>query len=140
MSIPDGMILGAYGGCVGVAWAPTTTLDMPRVRHKKSTYPFAVSAAHEAWRGTDPVQAGLYNACRHSTLRGSWFKCCLLSCMLFRARCRLSCGKQLTWNYDGGKKTSRLAFMLSRAEAAERPAARSCRCAGSDDCPAGRFF
>jgi hypothetical protein len=138
--IPDGTVLGAYGGCVGnCLGADDYTLEMPRVRRQGRTYRIAVSAASEARRGTDPVQAGLYNhACTRTTLRGEWFKVGPLSCLLFKARGRLRGGTELTWNYDGGRKKG--AFTLSRAEAAERPAARPCRCAGSDDCPAGRFF
>ncbi len=141
VSISKGTTLGAYGGnicaCLG---ADDYTVEMPLVRHDRRANQFAVSAAREALRVTDPVQAGLYNhACQGTTLLGEWFKCCPLSCLLFRARGRLSGGTQLTWNYDGRRKKG--AFTLSRAEAAVRPATRPCRCAGSNaSCPAGRFL
>ena len=137
VSIPKGTVLGAYFGCLGTRLGNDDyTVEMPPVRHVGRTYRIDVSAAREARRGTDPVQAGLYNhACKSTTLRGEWFKCGPLSCLLFKARRRLTGGMQLTWNYDGGRKTG--AFTLSRAEAAERPAARPCRCAGPDD---RRFF
>ena len=137
VSIPKDTILGAYGGNIGACLgADDWTVEMPLVRHKRRAYRLAVSAAREARRGTDPVQAGLYNhACQGTTLRGEWFRCGPLSCLLFKARGRLSGG---TWNYDGGRNKG--AFTLSRAEAAVRPDARPCRCAGSDACPAGRFF
>ena len=140
VSIPKGTLLGAYGGNIGACLgADDYSVAMPLVRHKRRAYRFAVSAAREARHGTDPVQAGLYNhACAGTTLRGEWFKCGPLSCLLFRARGRLSGGTQLTWNYDGGRKKG--AFTLSRAEAAVRPDARPCRCAGSAACPAGRYF
>lgn len=140
VSIPKGTLLGAYGGNIGACLgADDYSVELPLVRHKRRAYRFAVSAAREARHGTDPVQAGLYNhACTRTTLRGEWFKVGPLSCLLFKARGRLRGGTELTWNYDGGRKKG--AFTLSRAEAAERPAARPCRCAGSDDCPAGRFF
>jgi hypothetical protein len=142
VSIPKGTILGAYGGNIGACLgADDYTVEMPLVRHKRRAYRFAVSAAQarEARHGTDPVQAGLYNhACQATTLCGEWFKCGPLSCLLFRARCRLSGGTQLTWNYDGGRKKG--TFTLSRAAAAVRQDARPCRCAGSAACPAGRYF
>ncbi len=140
VSIPKGTVLGAYGGCLGTRLGNDDyTVEMPPVRHEGRTYRIDVSAAREARRGTDPVQAGLYNhACKSTTMRGEWFKCGPLSCLLFKARRRLTGGMQLTWNYDGGRKTG--AFTLSRAEAAKRPGARPCRCASPDDCPAGRFF
>ena len=140
VSIPKGTVLGAYFGCLGTRLGNDDyTVEMPLVRHKRRAYRFAVSAAREARHGTDPVQAGLYNhACAGTTLRGEWFKCGPLACLLFRARGRLSGGTQLTWNYDGGRKKG--AFTLSRAEAAVRPDARPCRCAGSAACPAGRSF
>ncbi len=125
MSIPKGTILGAFSGIIGTCLgADDYTMEMHLVCHDRCAYRVAVSAAREARRGTDPVQAGLYNhACQGTTLLG---ECGPLSCLLYRARGHLSSGRlsgslgtQLTWNYDGGRKKD--AFTLSRAKAAVTP-------------------
>jgi hypothetical protein len=60
VSIPKGTILRAYGGNIGACLeclgADDYTVEMPLVCHDWRTYRFAVSAAREARRGTDPVQ------------------------------------------------------------------------------------
>ena len=74
MTISDGTLLGVYGCCVGgdILGPGDCTVEMPVARHNRRAYRFAVSAASEARRGTDPVQAGLYNhVCQGCAASGS---------------------------------------------------------------------